>query len=173
MKSTTRLPHCSRRKAARDAQAAPMQSPLPSRHCSPSKQDRKGGEAALTPAVPFITFAAVNAANAVAVAAANPCRNPAAPSAPAVDAEAPVHSTLPASIATFPAADIMPSAALAPTAKFATSEAVAADVSVATAAAYSTLGVTIADDAKMGDRTVKAVELGEKNPVVVQASAPL
>jgi hypothetical protein len=124
------------------------------------------------PAIPSNTFAAANAANAAAVAAANPCRNSATPSAPAVDVEAPVHYTLPANVAAFPAAYIMPTAALAPTAKFATSEAAAADVSVATVAAYSTLGVTIVNDAKMGDKTVKAVELGKKNHVVVQASAP-
>jgi hypothetical protein len=172
MKSTTMLPCCSRRKVAKDAQAAPVQSPLPSRHCSSSKQDKKGGKAALTPAIPSITLAAVNAANATAVAIANPCRNPTTPSPSAADAEAMVHcthSTLPASVATVPAANIMPTAALAATAKFATLEAAAADVSVATAAAYSTLGVTIVDGAKMGDRTVKAVELGEKNTVVVEA----
>jgi hypothetical protein len=43
----------------------------------------------------------------------------------------------------------MPTAALASTASFATAEAAAADVSVATAAAYSTSGVTIADDAEL------------------------
>ena len=51
----------------------------------------------------------------------------------------------------------MPTAALAPTAKFARPEAVAADVSIATATAYSKLGVTIADDAKMGVQTVKVL----------------
>ncbi len=115
-----------------------------------SKQDEQGGKAALTPAIPSITFAAVNAAITTAVAPANPRKNPAAPSAPAANAEALVHSTLPAGVAPFPASDIMPTAALAPTINFATSEAVVADVSVATGAAYSTLGVTIADDAKMG-----------------------
>jgi hypothetical protein len=65
----------------------------------------------------------------------------------------------------------MPTVKLAPTAQFTRPEAAAADV-VATAAAYSMLGVTIADDAKIGVQTVKAVELGERNPVVVQASAP-
>ncbi len=136
MKSTTMLPRCSHRKAAKDAQAAPAQSPQPSRHCSPSKQKEKGGKAALTPAIPSITFAAVNAANTAAVAATNPQRNPATPSAPAADAEVPVHSTLPAGVAAFPPADIMPAAALTPTAKFATSEAAAANVSVATATAF-------------------------------------
>jgi hypothetical protein len=121
---------------AKDAQAAPAQSPQPSWHCSPSKQKEKGGKAALTLVIPSITFAAVNASNAAAGAAANPQRNPAAPSTPAADAEVPVHSTLPASIAAFPPADIMPAAALTPTAKSATSEAAAVDVSVATAAAF-------------------------------------
>ncbi len=35
----------------------------------------------------------------------------------------------------------------------------------------SVLGVTIADDAELGDITVKAVELGEKISVIVEASA--
>jgi hypothetical protein len=157
MKSTTTLPRHSCRKAAKDAQAAPAQSPLPSWRCSPSKQDEQGGKAVLTPAFLSITFAAINAANVAAVATTNPCRNPVPPSTPAANAEAPVHTTLPAGVATFPAADIMPTVALAPTAKFATSEAAAADVTVATAGAYSMLCVTIADDAKN---------------LVVQASAP-
>jgi hypothetical protein len=58
----------------------------------------------------------------------------------------------------------MPTAALAPTRP----EASAANV-IPTVAAYSTLGVTIVDDAKIGVQTVKAVELGERNLVVVQA----
>jgi hypothetical protein len=101
----------------------------------------------------------------------NPCRKPAAPSVPAVDASALVHSTLPAGIAAFPAANVMPTATLAPIAKFARPEAVATDVSVATVAAYSILGATIMDDAEMGVQTVKAVELRERNPVIVQDSA--
>jgi hypothetical protein len=51
-------------------------------------------------------------------------------------------STLPAGVAAFPFANIMPTAALAVTAKFVMSESVAADVFVATAAAYSMLDVT-------------------------------
>ncbi len=74
-----------------------------------------------------------------------------------MDALAQVHSTLPVGVVALPAVDIMPTAALAPTAKFARPEAAAPDVSVATAAAYSMLGVTIADGAKMGVQTVKAV----------------
>jgi hypothetical protein len=88
---------------------------------------------------------------------------------------APVHctcSTLPAGLAAIPAANIMPTAALAPTAKFATAEAAAADVSIATAAAYFASGVTIVDDAEMVDITVKAVKLGEKHSVIVEASSP-
>jgi hypothetical protein len=61
-----------------------------------------------------------------------------------------VSSTLLSGKASFPAADIMPTTALAPNAKFARPEAVAADVSIATVEAYSTLGVTIADNAKIG-----------------------
>jgi hypothetical protein len=160
MKSTNTLPHCSRRNAAKDAQAAPAPSSLPSWHCIPSKKDKQGGKAAITPFVPSITLAALNAANAAAVAAANPCRKPACPLAPTADVSALVSSTLPAGVVAFPAADIMLTVALAPIAKFARPEAVAADVSVATAAAYSTLGVTIADDdAKMGVQTVKALSV--------------
>ena len=54
----------------------------------------------------------------------------------------------------------MPTAALAPTAKFARPEAVVADISNATMAAYSTLGVTIVDDdAEMGGQTVNALSI--------------
>ncbi len=53
----------------------------------------------------------------------------------------------------------MPTAALSPTVKFARPEAVAADVSIATAEAYSTLGATILDDAKMGVQTVKVLSV--------------
>ncbi len=80
-------------------------------------------------------------------------------------------STLTAGLATVPAASIMPTAELAATANFATAEAVATDVSITTVAAHSASGVTIADDAELGDITVKAVELGEKNSVVVETSA--
>ncbi len=146
MKSTNTLPCRHRRNMAKDSQTAPVPSSLPSRHCSPSKKDEQGGKATITPSVPFITLAVVNAANAAAVTAANPCRKPACSLAPTADVSAPVSSILPAGIAAFPAANIMPTAALAPTAKFARTEAAAADVSVATAAAYSMLGVTIADD---------------------------
>jgi hypothetical protein len=84
----------------------------------------------------------VNAANPTAAAAANPCRSIEFPSALIADVSEPVSSTLPDGILAFSFADIMPSAALAPAAKFARPEAVAADVSVATVAAYSTLGGT-------------------------------
>jgi hypothetical protein len=135
MKSTNTLPHHSHRTAAKDAQAAPAQSSLPSRRYSPSKKDKQGGKAAITPSAPSITLVALNAVNAAAVTAANPHRKPACPLAPTADISAPASSTLPASVAAFPAADIMPNAALAPTAKFSRSETVTADVSVATAAA--------------------------------------
>jgi hypothetical protein len=66
----------------------------------------------------------------------------------------------------------MPTAALTPTAKFARPEAVAADVSIATEAAYSTLGVAIADDdAKMGVQTVKALSKTAKFATAVAAAA--
>ncbi len=82
MKSTNTLPHRSRKNAAKDAQAAPAPSSLPSQRCIPSKKDKQGGKATITPSIPSITLAAVNAANAAAVAAANPCWKLACPLAP-------------------------------------------------------------------------------------------
>ncbi len=128
MRSTTNVPHRSRQNAARDAQAAPVPSSLPSRRYSPSKKDRRGREAAIPPSVPSITVAAVNAANATAVAATNPRRSINFLSALIADVSEPVSSTLPDGILAFSFADIMPTAALAPSAKFARPEAVAADV---------------------------------------------
>jgi hypothetical protein len=84
----------------------------------------------------------VNAANATAVAAANLRGIIEFLSALIADVSEPVSSTLPDGVLAFSFANIMPTAALAPTANFARPEAVAADVSVATAAAYSTLGGT-------------------------------
>jgi hypothetical protein len=159
MKSTNTLPRRSHRNMAKDAQAAPSPSSLPSQHCSPSKKEEQGGNAALTPSFPSITLAAVNAANAAAVTAANPHRKFTCPLAPTVDISALVSSTLPASVAAIPAANIMPAVALAPNAKISKPEAVAADVSVTTVAAYSTSGVTITNDAKMGVKTVKALSV--------------
>jgi hypothetical protein len=155
MRSTTTVPHRSHQNAGRDAQAAPAPSSLLSRRYSPSKKDRRGGEAALTPSVPSITVAAVNAANA-AVAATNPCGSIKFPSALIADVSEPVSSTLPAGVLAFSFADIMPTAALVPTAKLARPEAVAADVSVATAAACSMLdGTTLARaEAEATDVTV-------------------
>jgi hypothetical protein len=142
MRSTTTAPRRSCRNSGRDAQAAPAPSSLPSRSYSPSKKDRRGGEAAVPPSIPSITVAAVNAANATAAAAANPCRSIEFPSAPIANVSEPVSSTLLDGVLAFSFANIMPTVALAPTAKFARPEAVAADVSVATVAAYSTLGGT-------------------------------
>ncbi len=160
MKSTNTLSRCSCRNVAKDSQAAPAPSSLPSQRCSSSKKDEQGGKAAITPSVPSIALAAVNAANAAAVTAANPCRKPACSLAPTADVSVPVSSILPAGITAFPTADIMPTAALAPTAEFARREAVAADASVATAVAYSKLGVTIADDdANMEVQTVKVLSV--------------
>jgi hypothetical protein len=102
------------------------------------------GGAAIPPSVPSITLAAGNATNAAAVAAANPCGRIACPLAPIADALEPVLSTLPAGVATFQVANIMPTAVLALNGKFARPESVAADMSVATAAVYSILGVTTA-----------------------------
>jgi hypothetical protein len=142
MRSTITAPRHSHQNIGIDTKAAPAPSSLPSRCYSPSKKDKHRGEATIPPSVPFITLAAVNAANAAAVAAANPWRSIKFPLAPIADVSEPVSSTLPASIATFSVADIMPTAVLAPTAKFAWPEALAADVSVSPVAAYSTLGVT-------------------------------
>ncbi len=145
MRSTNTISRRSRQNAERDAQAAPALSSLPSRRCSPSKKIRHRGEAAIPPSVPSITVLAVNAANATAVAAANPCGSIKFPSASIADVSEPVSSTLSDGILAFSfAADNMPTAALATTAKFARPEAVPADVSVATATAYSMLGGTTA-----------------------------
>jgi hypothetical protein len=159
MKSTNTPPHRSHRNTAKDAQAAPAPTSQPSRCCSPCKKDKQGGKATITTSVPSNILATVNAANAAAVAATNPFSKLACPLAPTADVSALVSSTLPAGVAAFPAADIMPTVAVAPTAKFARSEAVVAGVSVATAATYSTLGVTTADDAKMGVQTVKMLSV--------------
>ncbi len=159
MRSTITVPHRSHRNAGRDAQAAPAPSSLPSQHYSPSNKDRHRGEAAIPPFIPSITVAAGNAANAAAVAVPNPCRSIKFPLAPIADVSELVSSTLPAGVLAFSVADIMPTGALAPTAKFARPEAVAADVSIATAAAYSTLGGTTAAiaEAAAADVTVSTV----------------
>jgi hypothetical protein len=137
MRSTITAPCRSPQNAGIDAEAAPAPSSLPSQRYSPSKKDKHGGEAAIPPSVPSITLAAVNAANAAAVTAANPWRSIEFPLAPIADVLEPVSSILPAGVATFSFADIMPTAVLAPTAKFAQPEALDADVSVPPAAAYS------------------------------------
>jgi hypothetical protein len=123
MRSTITAPRHSCQNAGIDAKAAPAPSSLPSRRYSPSKKDKHGGEATIPPSVPSITLAAVNAANATAVAAANPWRSIEFPLAPLADVSEPVSSTLPAGVATFSVAGIMPTAVLAPTAKFAWPEA--------------------------------------------------
>jgi hypothetical protein len=171
MRSTITVPRRSRRNTARDAQAAHAPSSLPSQHYSPFQKDKHGGEAAIPPSVPSITLAAVNAANAAAVAATNPPRRIACPLAPIVDVLEPVSSTLPAGIAAFPVADIMLTAVLAVTAKFARLEAVAADVSVATAAAYSTLGVTIAATAEAVATAVTVTTAASANLATAEVAA--
>jgi hypothetical protein len=171
MRSTITIPCRSHRKAGRDSQAAPAPSSLPSRRYSPSKEDKHGGEAAIPPSVPSITLAAVNAANAAAVAAINPCRRIACPLAPIADVSEPMSSTLPAGVAAFPVANIMPTAALALTAKFARPDAVAADLSVATAAAYSTLGVTIAAIAEAVAADVTVATAASANLATSEAAA--
>jgi hypothetical protein len=171
MKSTITVPHHSHRNAAKDAQAVPAPSYLPSRCYSPSKKDKHGGEAAIAPSVPSITLAAVNAASAAAVAAANLHRRIACLLAPTADVSEPVSSTLHAGIALFPVANIMPTVALGPTAKFARPEAVAADVSIATAAAYSTLGVTIVATAEAAAADVTVATVASANLATAEAVA--
>jgi hypothetical protein len=83
----------------------------------------------------------------------------------------PVTSTLPSGITTFPVANIMLTAALAVTAKFARPEAVAADVSIATAAAYSTLGVTTAAIAEAAAADVTVATAASANLATVEAAA--
>ncbi len=170
MRSTITALHRSRR-AGIDVEAAPAPSSLPSRHYSPSKKDKHGREAAIPPFVPSITLAAVNAANAAAVAAANPWRSIEFPLAPIADVLEPVSSTLPAGIATFSVADIMPTAVLAPTAKFARPEAAAADVSVPPAEAYSTLGVTTAARAEAASADVTVAAAASANLSTAEAAA--
>ncbi len=170
MRSTITVPHRSHRNAARDAQAAPVPSSLPSLRYSPSKKDKHWGEATIAPSIPSITLAAVNADNATAVTAANPCKKIVCPLALIVDVSEPVSYALPAGVATFPVADIMPTAAPALPAKFlgqnqwllmcplplwptlvvtiaATSEAAAADVTVSTvvSANLATAEAAVAD----------------------------
>jgi hypothetical protein len=152
MRSTITVPCCSSQNAGRDAQAAPAPPSLPSQRYSPSKKDRHVGEVAIPPAIPSITLAAVNAANAAAVAAANPCWRISCPLTPIADVLEQVSYTLPTGVATFPLANIMPTAALDITAKFARPESVAAYVSIATAAAYSMLGVSTTATAEAAGR---------------------
>jgi hypothetical protein len=101
MRSTITAPCRSHRNARIDAKAAPVPSSLPSFRYSPSKKDKHKGEAAIPPFVPSIMLAAVNAANAAAVAAANPWRSIEFPLALIADVSEPVSSTLPAGVATF------------------------------------------------------------------------
>jgi hypothetical protein len=82
MRSTITAPCRSHQKAEIDAKAAPAPSSLPSRRCSPSKKDKHGGEAAIPSSIPSIMLAAMNAANAAAVAVANPWRSIKFPLAP-------------------------------------------------------------------------------------------
>jgi hypothetical protein len=113
----------------------------------------------------------VNAAYAAAVAAANPWRSIKLPLAPIADVSEPVSSTLPAGIATFSVANIMPTVVLAPTAKFAWPEAVAAYVSVPPVAAYSTLGVTTAVRAEAASADVTVATVASANLSTAEAVA--
>ncbi len=88
-----------------------------------------------------------------------------------MDVLEPVSSTLPADIAAFPVADIMPTAALALTAKFARPETVAADMPVATAAAYSTLGVATMAIAEAAAADVTVATAASANLATAEAAA--
>jgi hypothetical protein len=171
MRSTITAPRRSRRITGIDAEAAPAPSSLPSQRYSPSKKDKHGGEAAIPPSVPSITLAAVNAANAAAVAAANPRRSIKFLLAPIADVSEPVSFTLPAGVATFSVADIMPTAVLAPTAKFAWPDALAADVSIPPAAAYSTLGVTTVARAEAASADVTVATAASANLSTAEAAS--
>ncbi len=83
----------------------------------------------------------------------------------------PVSSTLPAGIATFSVADIMPTVVLAPTAKFAWPEALAADVSSPPAAAFSTLGVTTATRAEAVSTDLTVATAASANFSTAEAAA--
>ncbi len=113
----------------------------------------------------------MNAANAAAVAAANPWRSIKFPLAPIADISELVSSTLPAGVATFPVANIMPTAVLAPTAKFAWPEVVAAEVSILPAAAYSTLGVTTTARAEAASTDVTVATAASANLSTAEAVA--
>ncbi len=113
----------------------------------------------------------MHAANAAAVAATNPCRRIACPLAPTADVSKPVTSTLPAGVAAFLVASIMPTVALALTDEFARPKAVAADVSITTAAAYSTLGVTIATTAEAAAADVIVPTGASDNLATAEAAA--
>jgi hypothetical protein len=93
------------------------------------------------------------------------------PLAPIADVLEPVSSSLPAGIAAFPAANIMPTAALAITSKFARLESVAADMSVTTAAAYSTVGVTTAATAEAAAADVTVATAASSNLATAEAVA--
>jgi hypothetical protein len=80
-------------------------------------------------------------------------------------------STLPAGVATFSVANIMPTAVLAPTAKFAQPEAVAADVSIPPAAAYSMLGVTTTARAEAASADVTVTTAASANLSTAEAAA--
>jgi hypothetical protein len=156
----------------------------PPRKKNPSKKDRHGGGAAISPSVPSITLApaiaaAANAANAAAVAAANPripfiaqaavkaaeaaavaaanhCASVEFSLAPLGDVLEPVSSTLPAGSAA-DSSDIMPTAVLTPGAKLASPDAVAADVSVAITVAPTKV-VTATAEVEVADVTVPILE---------------
>jgi hypothetical protein len=171
MRSTITAPHHSHQNAGIDAKAAPVQSSLPSWHYSPRKKDNHGRGSTIPPPVPSITLAAVNTDNVAAVAATNPWRSIKFLLAPKMDVSEPVSSTLPADVATFPVANIMPTAVRALTAKFARPEVVAVEMSVTPVAAYSTLGVTTEARAEAASADVTVATAASANLSTAEAAA--
>jgi hypothetical protein len=189
MRSITspRRSHC-------NAGQQPEPSSLPSWRNIPSKKNRHGGGATIPPSIHSITLAAVNAANAAAVAVANP-RIPSNALAAVKSAKAaavaaanhrvsikfsfaplrdvlePVSYTLPALAAAF-SADIMPTAVLTPGAKLASPDAMAADVPAATTVASSKL-VTVTAEAEIADVTIPSLQSANLPTAEVAATADL
>jgi hypothetical protein len=127
--------------------------------------------AVANPCIPSIALAAVKSTKAAAVAAANHRVSIKFSFAPFGDVLEQVSSTLPAGAAAF-SADVMPTAVLTPGAKLASPEAVAADVSVSTTVAPSKV-VTATAEAEVADVTVPSLESANLATAEVAATADL
>jgi hypothetical protein len=127
--------------------------------------------AAANPCIPSIALVAVKSAKAAAVAAANHCVSIKFSFASLGDVLEPVSSTLPAGAAAF-SANIMPTVVLTPGAKLSSPDAVAADVSVATMVAPSEL-VTATTEAEVADVTVPSLESANLATAAVAATMDL